>query len=420
MKLPRSTVIFLIIAAVLVIGLTVSFARRPADFAGYLLVGNLALSGHDIYRDAPPGINNWPPLFSLACIPLALIARLSVIASRVAWLVLNWGALAYALAASIRLVYGQPLALAGVTRGGEAGIDFASGAALLPLLLSVRWSLSNFEHLQVNIVILALVLAGLVSHRAGRDVRAGALIGAAAALKVMPVVFVPYFLWRRQWRPALFTTIATAGWSLLPVVVYGPQRLADQFGQWLEFFRRGHGVGAMNVSVPAMVDRIVGYGMVPFTVPGSDNVAPSGSSLVRLVVIGALALVTALACWWFRGRYDPRSRAAVAEWSIVLLVAAIFSPLTWKYYLVVLLLPMTLFVATWRDPSVDARFRQRLRQLTWLGFAIGMAAANLVVGDSFARRMEMSSVPAVMSLLILGTLFWYRARNDSAAASAPT
>ncbi len=410
MKLPRSTRIFLFFAALIVIGLTASYAHRAGDFAGYLIVGDLGLAGRDIYRDAPPGLNNWPPFFGLVCVPLALIARLSPIGSRVVWLVLNWVALVYALAASIRLVYDRRLTLAGVSRESDAGIDIASGAALLPLLLSVRWSLSNFEHLQVNIIILALVLAGLVCHRAGRDVRAGLLIGAAAALKVMPVVFVPYFVWRRQWRPAFFTTIAAVGWSLLPLVFYGPKGFADQFSHWLDFFRRGQGVGAMNVSVQAMVDRIIGHGIVPFTVPGIDNIAPSGSPVVRWVMVGALALVAALAGWWFRGRYDPRSRSAVAEWSIVLLVAVIFSPLTWKYYLVVLLLPMTLFVATWRDPGVDPRFRRRLRSLTWLSFAVGMAAANVLVGDSLARRLEMSSFPTMMSLIILGTLYWYRAR----------
>lgn len=417
MKLPRSTLVFLVAAALLVIALTASYAHRAGDFAGYLIVGDLGLSGRDIYRDAPPGINNWPPFFGLACIPLALLARLSVVGSRVVWLLLNWATLVFALAASIRLVYDRPLTLAVVSRESDSGINITSGAALLPLLLSARWILSNFEHLQVNIIIFALVLAGLVCHRAGRDARAGLLIGAAAALKVLPVVFIPYFFWRRQWRAAIFTTAAVLGWSLLPLALYGPRTFADQFMSWLDFFRRGQGVGKMNVSVYAMVDRIVGHGMVPLTVPGIDNVAPSGSRVVTFVILGALLLVTALACWWFRGRYDPRSRSAVAEWSITLLVAAIFSPLTWKYYLVVLLLPMTLFVATWRDPGVDPLFRRRLRLLTWLSFALGMAAADLFVGRNLASRLEMSSFPTMMALVALGALYWYRARLDSSVTS---
>lgn len=414
MKLPKSTWIFLSCAAILVIGMTIIYAHRPGDFAGYLLVGDLGLSGRDIYREAPPGINTWPPFFGMLCMPLAALSRFWADGTRVGWLLLNWIALAVCITLAVRMAYGQRLTLPGITSPTRPGISIAAGAALLPMLLAIRWILSNFEHLQINTILLALILGGLTFHRSRRDLPAGLLLGAAAALKLLAVLFIPYFLWRRQWRAMWFTLAATIGWTLSPILVYGLTGYLDQFSSWMVSISGGFESGKMNNSVFAMLDRILGLHQVPFTVPGTDGVVRSGDPLVTLVFISAVMMVTVLACWLFRGPYDPRRRTTVAEWSIVLLVGAVFSPLSWKYYLVVLLLPMTLFVATWRDPNVKPVFRRRLRWLTWLGFAMGMMAASDLVGRQFAHRLEMGSMMTWMSLLIMGTLFWYRARGSGA------
>ncbi len=390
----------------LAVVLTALFARRPGDFAGYVLVGELALTGRDIYRDAPPNISTWPPVFSLICMAIAAAARVSVVGARVLWLLLNWAALYACVWMVTRLV--QPAA------APSRRVNVTSAVVALPLLLCGRWIVSNFEHLQVNILILALVLAGLLLHRERRDAAGGALLGLAAALKVMPVLFVPYFLARRQWRIAGFMTVAATFWSLLPAAVYGWPTFGAQHDGWREAVHAGWSVGKMNISVFAALDRHFGHGLVPFAVQGFNDLAPSGASIVDAALVAVLCLLAAAGVWLFRGPYDPASRATVAEWSIVLLVASLFGTVAWKAYLVVLLLPMALFVATWRDPSLPARFRARLRGLTWLSFALGLAAESDLVGRRLAWRLEMGSLPTLTALLVLGTLLWYRGRQRAA------
>ncbi len=404
------------VAAVVAAALTWRFAQRPGDFAGYVLVGELGLTGGDIYRDAPPHTSTWPPLFALLCIPIAALARVSLVGTRLLWLLANWAVLALALGAVVRLVYDRTLSITKPPPDSADRIDIASSAVLLPLLLCWRWALSNFEHLQVNILIFALTAAGLLFHRRGRDARAGLLIGAAAALKVMPILFAPYFAWRRQWRAAAFTALAAIAWSLIPVAVYGWGAYVDQLRGWQETVRVGWTVGKMNISVFAMLDRMVGHHLVPFTVPGYNELTPSGSPAVGLALAGSLAIVAGLGLWLFRGPYDSARRATMAEWCTVVLVASLFGTVAWKAYLVVLLLPMALFVATWRDPSVEPAFGARLRALTWLAFALGMLANDDLVGQRLAWRLEMGSLLTIMALLILGTLFWYRRRVSSSDA----
>jgi hypothetical protein len=387
----------LVLIAVIPLALIFAYAHRPGDFAGYLLVGELGLSGRDIYAGVPA--NTWPPFFGLLCIPLAWLGRISGFGTSVFWLLLNWAALLSAIYVINVMVCGQRP-------------DFGSKVVLLPLLFSAFWIINTFEWLQVNILIFTMTLYGLLLHARRRDGLAGVLIGAAAAMKVMPILFVPYFAWRRQWRAAAFTTLFAAAWSVLPSIRYGWRGFTAQFATWLHVVGGGWGAGKRNFSVFAMFDRIIGHGFVPFLHPGSNDIAASGSPLVTLAVIIALALVAFAGITIFRGPYEPRSRAVVAEWSAVFLVASLFGTVAWRHYLVVLLLPMTLFVATWLDPVVDPTFRHKLKIVTWIAFAMGIATASDLTGHALATRLEMGSLLTMMALLLLGTLFWYRVRIE--------
>jgi len=405
LQLPRAWSIAL---AAVAAALTIAYARRPGDFAGYVMVGELVLHGRDIYRDAPPGINTWPPFFALLCAPIALMARVSLTGARVAWLAGGWVALWAAMRGILAL-------LPKLQPAGPLLI-------LLPPLLCVRWILANFEHLQINILMLALVVVGLGQHRRDAHARAGLLLGAAAAIKVMPILFAPYFAWRRQWRAAAWLAAATAAWSLVPVAVYGPAAFVDQLRGWSEALRAGWGVGRMNVSVYAALDRIIGHGLVPFATAGISELPSSNDPRVTAALAASVLAILAAGLLVFRGPYDPAARATVAEWSVVLLVANLFGTVAWKAYFVVLLLPMALFVATFADPGVVQGLRRRLRWLTGVSFVLGLAATDLLVGPSLAWRLEMGSLPTLMALLILGTLFWYRvvfAPGEEIAVSLP-
>src|SRR5687768_7579691 len=190
-RLPASwflrTVIILLVVPV---ALTLAYAHRPGDFAGYLLVGELGLRGEDIYRDVPA--NTWPPFFGLLCIPLALLGRVSEYGARTFWLLLNWAALVAALDLSTRLVHGKRLRIFGKTDASRGNVmPLETKMALLPLLLCLYWMITSFEWLQIGLILFAMSLYGLLLHREGRHAAAGLLIGAAAAMKVMPVAFVP-------------------------------------------------------------------------------------------------------------------------------------------------------------------------------------------------------------------------------------
>jgi glycosyl transferase family 87 len=395
-------------ALLLVIGalLLVAYTRRDEDLRGYVLVGELALQGRDLYADAPPGINTWPPLFALVCVPLALMARASSVGARFVWLGVNLAALATVLALTLRIVARGP----GNERARAPVPALSSLMSLIVLVLTSRYVVSNFEHLQINLLIFLMALGGLTLIAQGRDAAGGWSLGAAAALKVMPVLFVPYLLWRRRWRAATWTSIAGLALSLSPALVFGPARLQSYLNGWTASVRAGWNVGKMNLSVYAMWDRIVGHGLIPFVSPGFDALPPSGRAAVSALLAGSLLAAAALVLWSFApGRTDD-PRAELAEWSVVFLMAALFGTVAWKAYLVVLLLPNALLLDTWRTEGLAVEVRRGALGIMLGAFVLGVLTTDGLLGRSLGGRLEMGSIVTMAALLMLVGLCWLRRR----------
>jgi len=372
--------------------------RRAGDFAGYLVVGELVLANRHLYIGPDTAPNTWPPFFSLLCVPLALLARLSPYLARGLWLCLNFLCLWWALSAIARLVYGRRL------RWSSEAFSLAAPPMLVPFLITDRFTSSNFDHLQINIVLFALTLAGLIAIRSGRWFAGGAAVGFAAAVKVMPVVFLPYLLWRREWRGFWAASVTAAVCSLSPVLVFGPQRFWEYVIAWREKVAAGWGVGKMNQSVWAMWDRWLGHGMVPFGTPGVNDVPESGSPMVTAAVVGTVLAFALLA--WRRWRHRPQGAwQTAAEWSVVFAASALCSPVTWKAYLVVLLLPHTLLFAAYQHSEPASRIR-RLTGATLLLAASANFFSPGFLGRDWAGRLEMASVVTIIAGITTAVVIW--------------
>ncbi|MCX8072934.1 MAG: DUF2029 domain-containing protein [Candidatus Binatia bacterium] len=384
--------------AIVVYVLAVFIVRihHEGDFAGYLRAGELVLAGQDPYRST--GVNNtWPPFFSVLCVPLAVLARPTAYLARCVWFVLNFTALWWVAAMSAELVYGRRM-----TWRDPWGLSISSPWVLVPLLLSERYVSSNFDHVQINILLFALVLSGLKMQAEGRWLWGGSLIGLAAAIKLLPLTFLGYFAWRRRWKVFFSTAGTFVALSLSPMLIWGWSRFWDYFAGWRERVESGWGVGRLNQSVWAMWDRWLGHGMVPLVTPGAHDIPSSGSPWVPVAVAGTL-LVFAGALWWRACRTAPTSWQSLCEWSLVFVGTALFSPVTWKAYLAVSLLPnMLLFAAWWNAAPSSVLGRAAATGL------IASAVTNLlspgILGRNLAARLEMACVPTLVGLALLAAL----------------
>jgi hypothetical protein len=383
-----------------------AYARRSVDFAGYAAVGNAFFDGRDIYLDTPVGTNTWPPFFSLAAVPLGLLDRVSPYLARIVWIALTWASIVWALDLIARMIYGKRLRL----QPDETSLAITSPELLVPFALTLPFLVNNFELLQINMILFALALWGLYLQAYGREAAGGIAIAAAAAMKVMAIAFLPYLLYRKRWRAAFWMAAASLFFFFVPALFLGWTNFWSGVVLWPVALRASWGAGNAHQSVYSMWDRILGYGYIPFAVPGTFMLPLSGARSAKLAWEITCAIVAVLGAIAFRGSPRPDSRWAQVEWAVVFVAATILSPLTRKPYLVVLLLPYALLYAAWRSTDLEPRVRRVLRNVIFVSFALSMPTLHDVIGKSLAVRLEMGSVVTYGSLIMLGGLIWYRSR----------
>src|SRR5207245_10878136 len=80
---------------------------------------------------------------------------------------------------------------------------------------------TNFEHRNVNTILLVLVVAAAADLEDGREGRAGLWLGLAAAIKAFPALLIPYLAMQRRWRAFGVATAVSAGGTLFALPPYG-------------------------------------------------------------------------------------------------------------------------------------------------------------------------------------------------------
>ncbi len=147
------------------------------------------------------------------------------------------------------------VAVAGKVR---PGLQWTAGplAAIGALTLGPVWM--TFEYGQVNLFLLALVVLDclLVTDRRRR----GVLVGVAAAIKLTPLVFVLYFLVRREWRAAVTSAATFAGLVLVGFVVAAK----DSAQYWFHSLLHPERIGDMALSTNQSLRGLLrGMGLEP-------------------------------------------------------------------------------------------------------------------------------------------------------------
>jgi hypothetical protein len=245
---------------------------------------------------------------------------------------------------------------------------------------------SDLANGQVNLFVLALVLAALEAWLARREERAGVLLGCASALKIVPAFFVLLFPWRAGWRALL----ATIGSSLvcvllLPVPVIGWRANVAGLASWyreelVPFARGGNELLEEREYVPGQSLTATLYRLLcdaPSTSAGKDgpraNLVALDPDRVQLVVraVSAALLAVVLASLLVSVRRDVRG-ARLREAALVACAALALAPLVHKAHMVWLLLAYAVLLSD--EPSGPGRARLLRRIL--------VAASVLAIGGT--------------------------------------
>lgn len=261
------------------------------------------------------------------------------------------------------------------------------------------------------------------------------MVGVSAGLKVMPILFVPYFAFKRWWRAAAGAVAAAAVVTLAPILAFGPS------GWWahtLTFIERSRTVPIPvdwgTHSLFAMVDRYVGHQLLanPHILDSELQLKASGHPLVMPITIALWLLVALLFVFVSRrsGR-DPASREATVEFAMVFMIIPLVSPsIAWQTYFIFMLLGHAVLWRAATDPVrsslnpeiedqalteggpaealLDKGDRRTIRMLLAVSFVLGTVASASVVGSAMARRLQWLSILTFSALAALAALYYLR------------
>jgi hypothetical protein len=300
----------------------------------YVVAAHHLRQGVDIYTDG----NSYPPFAALIAVPSSF---LSPSLDRLTWLAVNLACLAVMVRGAWSLAGGGRLQGPGRAPLGEhvtAGLGFLCGVGYLQ---------NSLAHQQTDVVIGAILVVGCLVLRRSHSFGAATCFGLAAALKCTALLWAPYLVWRRRPLAALCVFVVALGVNLLPNLVS-----ASPSGRlWVEdyvtrFLRPlaapDHVVGTWNSDV-MYNQSLAGAAQRWFA---GDPADPTNPAVLRAGVVGLEAvlclLVLAVCGRPFRQSIHVSNGGIpveTAEYSIVLMLMLLLSPMSSKAHFGVLIIP---------------------------------------------------------------------------------
>ncbi|MER6539960.1 glycosyltransferase 87 family protein [Streptomyces sp900105755] len=329
----RLLLVLLLVAAVTVFTATVPLLRDWFDLRVYYgTVHTWVHHGGRIYDYRVPGTEygfTYPPFAAVGMLPMALVGlHLAIAAS----LLLNLAALAFVL----RILAGP-----GWRRWGW--YRWALALCGLALFEPLR---DTFSFGQVNLILLALVLADCCLLRSGRGRWAGIGTGLAAAVKLTPALFILMLLIGRRWRAAGVATAVALGATGL--AAWADPR-ASRF-YWTQALWDTGRVGRLdyvsNQSLQGVLARL-GHPDKP---------------------LWAILVLLTLAEWAWRTRKAVAAGDWTAAFALTGLAACLVSPITWVHHLVWVLPSFVLLARAGHPRIAGTLYAVMCTSVVWLWF----------------------------------------------------
>lgn len=334
------------IAAVVIVVLRAeeSPSEGTLDFRDFWLTAKAFRETGAIRDDL--GVHNYLPFFVIFMTPWSLLPL--------------WAAAALFTLLSL-LLWGLTVAMAELLLAGRLG-PRPRTATLAAIGLALPYVHATIVLGQVNLLLLALLMAGYLLIARGREWQAGIPLGLAVLIKVLPVVLLVILLAQRRWRAVLAsagvalglglgTPLATLGWSETVRQHQEYRRRAiDAHSAWATLTNEKPIKAKYSNNALAMVVR---RWLSPVDCdpreerPGFTISVVSWPPMARVAVFAAIATLigalTLLAALRRPGRAPPtaagdeRAHLGFAAGCGLMLAA---SPLVWTHYLVLAYWPL--------------------------------------------------------------------------------
>jgi hypothetical protein len=380
---------WLAIGAYLVgLGISATF-RAQGDFNVYYRAGHRVLHALPIY---PPDDSDrflYAPIFAIAFAPLAALPRHL---AQFVFFAIN----AFSL---VELILGAGVVLFGRERQLPAALIVA------PVLLSFRFIDNNFDHGQINIPTLALIVWAIIYAGESRAAWAGLMIAAAILIKPFAVLAALHLLIRRHFTTLAWAIVMGVVLLIVPIMVFGPREWIDQtfaYATAIVSMTNRYRTMLTNQSAVSAVARVMSLRV------GTDAETSPTAALVGMGLEAILVAAVSLWDWVSDEREKFGSRLGLCGFFCLMPSLA---PISWKSYYAALLVPyMALTAALWTDRVAH----KRPSISVWTLFALSVLL-NLATGNYLNRIALFYSAHLLSSMLALAAVFVLWSQNVNEA-----
>ncbi len=385
-----------VVVALVALGVALGLYNAPwgpnmIDLHVYRVGARSLLTGTDLYTVAEPGtglVFTYPVFAAVLFIPFAV---LPLLLARILLLVVSLSALFVIVHLTVQRVRES------TGRTGGSTLAWSVPLSVAAVVVHPVWETLNFG--QVNLILTALVLVDVLA--VGRRWR-GVFVGIATGIKLVPGIFIVYFLVTGQRRAALTAALTTLGTIALGFAVQPEPAWDFWTSHALNPDRTGGIAYVTNQSFLGVTARLL-----------RDPHPPRSISLALGAAVVVLALLLA--------RRLARSGDALTAVSVVGVAALLASPVSWSHHWV-WVIPCLGTLVIWAQGGQPVA--------AWRWWVVGVVTAIVVTGPmQFTPKEELREldhtlpqqlIANVYALLAVAYLGWAAVRSVRAPVSTRT
>ena len=312
---------------------------------------------------------NPPPL-------VQLFAPLAMLPPRTAWIVWNVIQLI-----SLGVVIGLTWLL--ICKNDRAGrYPFVLAAFLM--LPAVP---AHFRYSQVQLLVFALILFAFWLHRRGVLWASVVPLVFATLIKVIPIVLIPWFVWRAGSR---WSTRIAYGVGVAAVLAIGLW-LSD-LSLWRGFFQ--HAVPDIERWLKMSTSQT--FASFFYLVARTIEQQPPGDWPIFAGQLLGAATLTAFFVWMIQ-----RFRDANTEFAILVTMMLFCGSVCWTHYLVMLLFPITIIMMRIRQPAVAT--------ISLIAIWLTLQTMNETLTSLW--QVALAFLPLLSMIGMVATLIWFLRRD---------
>ena len=362
----------------------IGLSTHQVDFDVYLMGAKQVFTGHlyTSYLVSPREPFTYPPISALLFIPFTAVSRVT---AQAVWAALSTILLTGFLYCSLRAV--RP-------SWHKSDLVLSSLILTFPAMMLNPVNMT-FGFGQINLLLAFLVLADLttIPMLKKHSIPRGIMTGVAAALKLTPLIFVPFLFATKQIRAGCVALITFCLCGVVMLMV-AP---SESWSYWTRYVFDAHRVGGVayisNQSLRSTIYRF-SYGR-----------APDGLFILLVLSIGLVGLWAAV--WAYR------SSSPLLGILLCAVTGLLVSPITWAHHLV-WVVPIILWLALAHDRPAFGRFwAAGVTLWFWYGAIWRIPHGRGVeLHDSFAQLMVGNSYTLAMLAFVGGMILMLALRHN--------